>query len=184
MSWLCIYLINRYEIQRKVHDELDKFIGSDRVVTVDDKNNLNYVNAVIAETQRYCNLIPFNLLHKTTREVEIHGYKIPKGTTITHQISTVLMDERYFKNPNVFDPERFIDEDGKFFSPPELMPFGIGKRACLGEGLARMELFLFAANIFNQLKLRSVDNEKVSEKRIVGGTACSIQWKCSVESRY
>ena len=184
LSWLCIYLINRPEIQRKVHEELDKFIGTDRIVTVDDKNNLNYVNAVIAETQRYCNLVPINVLHKTTKEVKIHGYTIPKGTTITHQISTVLKDSRYFRNPENFDPERFLDKDGKFFTPPELMPFGIGKRACLGEGLARMELFLFATNIFNQLKLKPVDDKKISEERIVGGTTCSVQWTCTVGKRH
>uniref|UniRef100_A0AC34QCE1 Cytochrome P450 n=1 Tax=Panagrolaimus sp. JU765 TaxID=591449 RepID=A0AC34QCE1_9BILA len=184
LSWMCIYLIRHPECQIKMQQELDKFIGSDRIVTLDDKNNLNYVNAVVAETQRYCSLVPFNVPHKTTKDVEIHGYKIPSGTVITHQVGTVMADNRYFKNPDKFDPERFLDKNGKFFSPPELMPFGIGKRACLGEGLARMELYLFAANIFNQFKLKAAYGQIPSEHRIMRGTASCLPYQCEIETRF
>ena len=139
---------------------------------------------MIAESQRYCNLVPINLIHRTARDVQIHGYRIPKGTAITHQISTVMRDERYFENPDEFNPDRFLNKDGKFFSVPELMPFGIGKRSCLGEGLARMELFLFTTNIFNQFKITPTSKEKLSEKRIIGSTICPEPWTCNVEMRY
>ena len=184
LSWLCIYLINRPEIQKKIHEELDTVIRSDRLITVEDKNDLNYVNAVVAETQRYCTLVTLNLFHTTAKDVEIRGYKIPKGTLITHHITTVMKDERYFKDPEVFNPERFLDKNGKFFSPPELMPFGIGKRACLGEGLAKMELFLFTANIFNQMRLRSPNREQICEDKLIGITAMPKPWKCRVEFKY
>ena len=183
LSWLCVYVINRPEVQKRIHGELDKVVGSDRLVTLDDKNNLNYVNAVVAETQRYCNLLALNVIHRTTKNVEVHGYKIPKGTLITHQICTVLKDERYFKDPEIFNPERFLDENGKFFSPPELMPFGIGKRACMGEALARMELFLFTANIFNQMKLRSIDGGQICEEKTLSITAVPNPWTCCAEFR-
>ena len=184
LGWLCLYLIRDQEIQRKFQEELDRVVGSDRLVTLDDKNELNYVNAVVAETQRFCNLLPFNVPHKTTKDVTIHGYNIPKGTTITHQIPTVMFDERYFKDPHTFNPDRFIDANGKFFSPPELMPFGIGKRACLGEGLARMELFLFASNIFNQMKLKPAYRMIPSDYRKSRGTMTCLPYKTEIELRY
>ena len=184
ISWLCIYLINRPEIQKKFHEELDTVIGSDRLITVEDKNSLNYVNAVIAETQRYCNVIPLNALHRTTKNVEIHGYNIPKGTLVTHQISTLMKDERYFKDPEAFNPERFLNENKKFYSPPEFMPFRIGKRDCMGEGLARMELFLFTANIFNQMKLSSANGEPICEDKIFNIATVPKPWTCHVEFRY
>ena len=184
LGWLCLYLIRNPEIQKKVHEELDRVVGSDRVVTLDDKNELNYINAVVAETQRFCNLVPFNVLHRTTKDVTIHGHHIPKDTVITHQVSSVLFDERYFKDPYTFNPDRFIDKNGKFFSPPELMPFGIGKRACLGEGLARMELFLFTSNIFNQMKLKPAYGMLPNDYRKVQGTITSLPYKTEIELRY
>ena len=184
LLWLCIYLIRNQEIQKKVHEELDRVIGSDRIVTLDDKNELNYVNAVVAETQRFCNLIPLNVPHKTTKDVEIYGYKIPKGTLIVDQVSSVLFDERYFTDPHMFNPERFIDENGKFFTPPELIPFGVGKRACLGESLARMELFLFTANVFNQMKLKPADGIIPSVEKIIRSTSQPLPFNTEIELRH
>ena len=60
-----------------------------------------------------------------------------------------------FPDPKVFKPERFLDESGHLKHVEQLIPFSVGKRQCLGEGLARMELFLFVANIFNQYKVYS-----------------------------
>ncbi|KAH7680062.1 CBN-CYP-33C11 protein, partial [Aphelenchoides avenae] len=57
-----------------------------------------------------------------------------------------------FPEPNRFNPDRFIDEHGSLKRADEVIAFSVGKRQCLGESLARMELFLFVANIFNQFK--------------------------------
>lgn len=107
----------------------------------------------MAEIQRFCNLVPLNVVHRVTRDVTIKGYLIPKDTPITHHIGTVLKDERYFPEPEKFKPERFLDKTGKFVQPQELMPFVVGKRSCLGEGLARLELFLFLGNLFNHFEV-------------------------------
>uniref|UniRef100_A0AC34RAB4 Cytochrome P450 n=1 Tax=Panagrolaimus sp. JU765 TaxID=591449 RepID=A0AC34RAB4_9BILA len=122
---------------------------------MDDKSKLHYLNAIIAEIQRVCNLLPLNVIHRVTKDVAIKGYCIPKDTAITHHISMVLKDERYFPEPEKFKPERFLDNSGKFIQPQELMPFGVGKRSCLGEGLARLELFLFIGNLFNHFEVKS-----------------------------
>uniref|UniRef100_A0A7E4VY01 SCP domain-containing protein n=1 Tax=Panagrellus redivivus TaxID=6233 RepID=A0A7E4VY01_PANRE len=177
LSWLFIYLIKHPQIQSKAHLELDEHINSDRVITIEDKKNLNYINAIIAETQRYCNLVPMNVPHRTTRDVEIMGYKLPKGTVIVDQISTVLHDERYFEDAKSFKPERFINENGVFFQSMEFMPFGVGKRSCMGKNLARLELFLFAANLLNQFRFSEVESQPITDGRVITITINPVPWK-------
>lgn len=114
-------------------------------------------------------MVPQNIPHATTRDVTIEGYFIPKGTAILPQISTVLYDEevslersrqlatfrfiQIFPEHTAFKPERFLDANGHLKRTDELIPFSVGKRQCLGESLAKMELFLFLANILNQFKV-------------------------------
>ncbi|CAI2352587.1 unnamed protein product [Caenorhabditis sp. 36 PRJEB53466] len=158
MNWGFAYTLNYPKAQRKVHEELDRVIGSDRKITTSDKNALPYMNAFINEVQRTANLVPLNLLHMTTRDTKINGHEIPKGTGVVAQISTVMYDEKVFPEPYTFNPDRFMDARGKLRRVEQLVPFSVGKRQCLGEGLARMELFLFFANFFNRYKLAPDEN--------------------------
>uniref|UniRef100_A0A8R1DS10 CYtochrome P450 family n=1 Tax=Caenorhabditis japonica TaxID=281687 RepID=A0A8R1DS10_CAEJA len=152
-TWAIGYILNKPKIQQKLHEEMDLVIGSDRIITTAEKNALPYMNAVINESQRCANLVPLNLQHATTRDIVLDGYHIPAGTGVVAQISTVMNDKQVFTDPEVFNPDRFIDENGKLRKVEELIPFSIGKRQCLGEGLARMELFLFLSNFFNRYQI-------------------------------
>ncbi|CAL2043256.1 unnamed protein product [Caenorhabditis brenneri] len=142
--------MNTPGVQEKIQEEMDRVIGSNRLISTGDKNELPYMNAVINECQRCANIVPLNLFHETTKDTVIAGYPIKKGTGVIAQISTVMLDEKVFPDPYTFNPDRFIDENGKLKKIDELVPFSVGKRQCLGEGLARMELFLFIANFFNR----------------------------------
>ncbi|KAI1705037.1 cytochrome p450 domain-containing protein [Ditylenchus destructor] len=153
LSFAVLYLLLDVDVQSKMQEELDAVVGSDENVTIAHKSRLPYTNAVVNEVQRMCNLLPQNLYHRTMRDVEINGYKIPKSTNVVPQICCVLFDEKIFPEPNRFKPERFIDENGQLMKVEELIPFSIGKRICLGESLARMELFLFIANFFHTFKV-------------------------------
>jgi len=167
ISFLVLYLLLDQEAQRKLHEELDRFRENqllhsggessesdhnmfEQPITLADRVQLPYLNAVINETQRLCNLLPLNLLHKTMTDVKIAGFNIPSGTSIVPQICCVLYDEKVFSRPNAFLPERFLNSEGQPKKVEEFVPFGIGKRQCIGEALARMELFLFTANFFNK----------------------------------
>jgi cytochrome P450 family 33 len=109
---------------------------------------------------------------------------IKKGTICIPQISVFFVDPLNFKNPTEFDPSRFIDEKGQLKKCDELVPFSMGKRACLGEGLARMEMFLFTANLLNRYKF-SAGKTPPTLKKDGGGVAFKTQaYKCKVEQRY
>ncbi|KAI6174317.1 (pine wood nematode) hypothetical protein [Aphelenchoides besseyi] len=184
LTWGFAYLIRHPEAQQKLHAELDRVIGSDRLITMSDKNDLPYTNAVINEIQRCSNIVGQNLPRKTTREVVIANCKLPKGTVVIPQVSVLMNDPKIFPEPKKFNPDRFIDENGKLKRCDELMPFSIGKRQCLGEGIARAELFLFLANLCNAYKFYAGEKEPTLLKLNGGGSLSTKPYKTQVVRRH
>merc|ERR1712168_1220559 len=70
----------------------------------------------------------------------------------------IMMDPNNFYDPEAFNPERFIGEDGKYKKHPALVPFGIGKRQCMGEALARNEVMLFSVGLIQRLSFLPPDS--------------------------
>uniref|UniRef100_A0A673A765 Cytochrome P450 2J2-like n=1 Tax=Sphaeramia orbicularis TaxID=375764 RepID=A0A673A765_9TELE len=143
LRWALLFMVKYPEIQERVQAEIDSVIGQSRPPSVDDRADLPYTDAVIHEVQRMGNIVPLNLPHVTNRDVHLRGYTIPKGVTIIPNLTSVLFDKREWKTPFTFNPGHFLNEEGKFVKPAAFIPFSAGKRLCLGENLARMELFLF-----------------------------------------
>ncbi|XP_066569712.1 cytochrome P450 2C5-like [Amia ocellicauda] len=131
------------DVQARCHHEIDTVLGEREQVYYEDRHRMPYVQAVIHEVQRYGSIIPLSVFHATTQDTQLLGYSIPKGTTIIPNLSSVLYEEGQWKFPHDFNPSNFLNEEGEFVKPEAFVPFSLGPRMCLGEGLARMELFLF-----------------------------------------
>nr|XP_046169797.1 cytochrome P450 2M1-like [Oncorhynchus gorbuscha] len=156
LSHACLMMIKYPDIQEKVQKEIDEVIGSNRVPTADDRHKMPYTDAVIHEIQRSMCLAPTAVPHQMTRDTTFHNYRIPKGTTVFPLLSSVLFDPKLFKKPDEFDPENFLDENGRFKENNGFLAFGLGKRSCLGDGMGipRMVLFLFFTSLLQRFTFR------------------------------
>ncbi|NXU08673.1 CP2D3 protein, partial [Pardalotus punctatus] len=159
LRWALLYMLLHPEIQSKVQAEIDEVIGRERQPTIKDQASMPYTTAVIHEVQRRGDIVPVGLPHMTYRDTELQGFFIPKGTTIITNLSSVLKDETVWEKPNEFYPEHFLDANGKFVKPEAFMPFSAGRRACLGEQLAKMELFLFFTTLLQKFTFVLPENQ-------------------------
>ncbi|XP_037331360.2 cytochrome P450 2K1-like [Pungitius pungitius] len=151
LRWSLLFMAKYPHIQDQVQEELSRVVGS-RQPRVEDRKNLPYTDAVIHETQRLANIVPLSIPHKTSRDVTFQGFFIKKGTTVFPLLTSVLHDESEWETPHFFNPSHFLDEDGKFFRRDAFMPFSAGHRVCLGESLAKMELFLFFSSLLQRFR--------------------------------
>ncbi|XP_065697747.2 cytochrome P450 2J2-like isoform X1 [Patagioenas fasciata] len=142
IRWALLYMAMYPEIQARVQAEIDTVIGQGRQPALDDRSNMPYTSAVIHEVQRKSNIVPFGVPRMTVKDTVVDGFRIPKGTTVLTNLTSVMFDQNEWETPDAFNPGHFL-KDGQFWKRESFVPFAIGKRSCPGELLARTELFLF-----------------------------------------
>ncbi|CAF4898580.1 unnamed protein product [Rotaria socialis] len=157
-----LFLMAMYpEIQAKVQQELDEVVGRNRLPSVIDRPSLSYTEAVLSEILRYTCIIPATPIHMTEVETTIGGYQIPKDAACIANLFNATRDKRFFKNPEEFDPNNFLDENGKFVRNEANIPFSMGPRNCIGEPLLKMTFFLFMTAILQNYNLNESPNNKL-----------------------
>ncbi|XP_061451358.1 cytochrome P450 1A5-like isoform X2 [Rhineura floridana] len=164
LSWCLMYLVVYPEIQKKIQEEIDESIGGERKPRLSDRPLLPYTEAFILEMFRHSSFLPFTIPHCTTRDTVLNGYYIPKGLCVFVNQWQVNHDENLWKDPSSFNPERFLTADGKGVNKDEsekVLTFGLGKRRCIGEPIARWQIFLFLSILLQQLQFSVSDGVKV-----------------------
>ncbi|KAM9316379.1 uncharacterized protein PAF06_007389 [Gastrophryne carolinensis] len=169
LRWGLLLMMKYPEIQKKVHEEIDRVIGTAQP-RQEHRKQMPYTDAVIHEIQRFGDIAPASLPHATSQDVTFRGYFIPKGTTVIPVLSSVLNDETHFKKQHEFYPEHFLDAQGNFKKNEALIPFSIGKRSCAGETLAKMELFLFFTALLQAFRFQAPSGDMLDLTPALGAT--------------
>ncbi|XP_040482152.1 cytochrome P450 2U1 [Ursus maritimus] len=147
LLWCLLYMSLNPDIQEKVQEEIERVIGADRVPSLTDKARMPYTEATIMEVQRLTVVVPLAIPHMTSEKTVLQGYTIPKGTVVLPNLWSVHRDPAIWEKPDDFYPNRFLDDQGQLIKKETFIPFGIGKRVCMGEQLAKMELFLLFVSL-------------------------------------
>ncbi|EHB18321.1 Cytochrome P450 2B19 [Heterocephalus glaber] len=150
-----LFLLKHPHVTERVHKEIEQVIGTHHQPALDHRTKMPYTEAVMCEIQRFSDLAPIGVPHVVTKDTHFRGFIIPKNTEIYPILSTALHDPHHFENPDTFNPDHFLDAMGALKRSEAFMPFSIGKRICLGEGIARAELFLFFTTILQNFSISS-----------------------------
>jgi len=153
MEWAMAELICNPEKMKRVQTELDEVVGRNRRVEESDTDRLPYLCAVVKEVFRLHPVAPLLLPHRAVSTCEIGGYLIPKDTQVIVNVWAIGRDTAIWNEPSKFIPERFIDSKmssvdykGQHF---ELIPFGAGRRMCVGLPLASRMIHLALASLLH-----------------------------------
>uniref|UniRef100_A0AAA9SWA0 Cytochrome P450 2J2-like n=1 Tax=Bos taurus TaxID=9913 RepID=A0AAA9SWA0_BOVIN len=180
LQWGLLYMALYPEIQEKVQAEIDRVLGQSQKPSMAARESMPYTNAVIHEVLRMGNIIPLNVPREVAVDTTLAGYHLPKGTVVVTNLTALHRDPAEWATPDTFNPEHFL-ENGQFKKRESFLPFSIGKRMCLGEQLARAELFIFFTSLLQKFTFRPPENEKLSLKFRVSLTLAPVSHRlCAV----
>ncbi|CAB4040453.1 steroid 17-alpha-hydroxylase 17,20 lyase-like [Paramuricea clavata] len=168
LTWFFLYNVLYLNVQSKIHEELDAVVGRDRLPNWKDAESLPYLQATLCEVERV-SVITTLFGTNAIRDTTIAGYHIPKGTFVGLNISKVHEDNCEWQETEKFKPERFLDEDGKFVGWNKLrgfMPFGIGRRECPGQTLAKVMMFSFASILLHRYKIELPEGAEIPTTKV------------------
>ncbi|KAM7265554.1 hypothetical protein ACFE04_003237 [Oxalis oulophora] len=141
LEWAMASLLNHPHILKKARDELDAQLGEELIIE-QDIPKLPYLQNIISETLRLYPAGPLLIPHYSSADCVIGGYDIPRDTMLLVNAWAVQRDENYWKDATSFKPERFESGGESSEGGSKMLPFGIGRRACPGAGLANRVLAL------------------------------------------
>ncbi|KAF8900234.1 cytochrome P450 [Gymnopilus junonius] len=153
------------QVQRKAQEELDQILGGKRLPEFKDEESLPYITAIVKELMRW----------------QPVG---PQGEAMLH-------DEKYYPEPSIFRPERFLREDGQLSSEvrdPGDIAFGFGRRVCPGNHMASSILWLTVATVLTTFDITNAVDEhgqpiQPSVKYHSGLVYHPLPFKCTIKAR-
>ncbi|KAL1394756.1 hypothetical protein pipiens_011719, partial [Culex pipiens pipiens] len=146
------YIIQHGEVQQKIQAEVDRVLeeGGKQFVDLSDRNQMPYTEAVIMEALR---LIASPIVpHVANQDSQIGGFDVPKNTLIFLNNYDLSMSGDHWEQPEAFMPERFL-QNGRLVKPDFFIPFGAGRRSCMGYRMTQLISFSIIANMLRSYTL-------------------------------
>ncbi|GFQ70531.1 cytochrome P450 4c3 [Trichonephila clavata] len=162
VAWT-LYLLGLYpDIQKQVHEELDKVFGKDgeRYASERDLNDLKYLDSVLKETQRLYPAATF-WARQVSEDINICGYTLPKGSSFVLPAMILHRDPEVFPEPDKFDPDRFSAENSVKIPEYAYIPFSVGQRNCIGQRFGVLEMKTIVSTILRSYRVESLDGRDV-----------------------
>uniref|UniRef100_A0A674E0R1 Cytochrome P450, family 2, subfamily X, polypeptide 9 n=1 Tax=Salmo trutta TaxID=8032 RepID=A0A674E0R1_SALTR len=174
-----LHLMTNQHVQDRCHREIAEVLEGRADASFEDRHAMPYVQATIHEAQRMSDTVPLSVFHTTCSDTQLHSYQLPQGMMVIPNLSSVLHEEGQWKFPHEFNPENFLNEVGEF--PCVCSP---GPRVCLGEGLARMELFLVLVTLLRRFRFVWPEDGGVPDFSLIfGGTQSLKPYRLGVRVR-
>uniref|UniRef100_A0A2K5IMA4 Steroid 17-alpha-hydroxylase/17,20 lyase n=1 Tax=Colobus angolensis palliatus TaxID=336983 RepID=A0A2K5IMA4_COLAP len=160
VKWIVAFLLHNPQVMKKLYEEIDQNVGFSRTPTISDRNRLLLLEATIREVLRIRPVAPMLIPHKANVNSSIGEFAVDKGTHVIINLWALHHNEKEWHQPDQFMPERFLNPAGTQLISPSLsyLPFGAGPRSCIGEILARQELFLIMAWLLQRFDLEVPDD--------------------------
>ncbi|ESO88316.1 hypothetical protein LOTGIDRAFT_86790, partial [Lottia gigantea] len=154
LSGFFLLMLYHPDVQKRIQDEIDDKIGH-REPSIEDRSKMHYTYAAILETLRFIRHVPYGVPHCNRMDVDIDGYKIPANSTMFTNLWSIAFSDNYWKNPTKFTPERYLDENGEILpldhpKRQQFIPFGVGRRGCVGESFSKSRVFLYVTSLLQK----------------------------------
>jgi cytochrome P450 len=159
MSWLWYLLARNPDARDKMLAEIDGVLGRRRPAA-SDLGDLPWTTACVQESLRYYSAV-WMIGRESVEPDDFDGHHIRPGTTVLIPVHTVHHDERWWPDPEIFDPNRFIGNAAKDRPRSAYLPFGGGRRICIGQTFALMEMVLMAAIMSQRFTFDLVPGHRV-----------------------
>ncbi|XP_036454673.1 cytochrome P450 1A1 [Colossoma macropomum] len=185
LQWSLLYLIKFPHIQARIYQEIDDQVGLNSLPRFEDKPKMPYIEAFLYEVFRHASYVPFTIPHCTTENITLNGYFIPKDTCVFINQYQVNHDTEIWGDPESFRPERFLNQFTYLNKDlaEKVMIFGMGKRRCLGDSFARLEMFVFLTTILQRLRIENVPGQELDLSSCFGLTMKPRPYQIKISSR-
>ncbi|KAH6782261.1 hypothetical protein C2S52_000874 [Perilla frutescens var. hirtella] len=169
MEWAMSLLLNHPNELEKARKEIDENVGAGKLLEDSDLQKLAYLRCIMNETLRLYPVGPLLIPHCSSRDCNVGGFDIPKGTTLLVNAWAIQRDPELWEDPEMFNPERFKGLEREY-DGCRFVPFGAGRRACPGAGMAMSMMGLALGSFIQCFDWEREGNELVDLEQVLGLT--------------